>query len=93
MYENIISKILFEYLDGFMLFLEDFTLLSEMDNHFPKLRKCFEKCMEFGIILNLDKCLLLVIFDIILGFIISKEDRLPNPKEIEAKCYQNATNY
>ncbi len=60
-----------------LLFLDDFMLFSDMDTHFPKLRKCFEKSMEFGIILNLDKCLLLVIFDIILGFIVSKEDKLP----------------
>jgi len=76
-----------------LLFLDDFTLFSDMDTHFPKLRKCFEKCIEFGIILNPYKCLFLVIFDIILGFIVSKEDKLPNPKEIEANCSQNATNY
>jgi len=51
MYQNIISKTFLEYLDVFMLlFLDDFTLFSDMDIHFPKLRKCFEKCMEFGII-------------------------------------------
>jgi hypothetical protein len=54
MYWNTINKSFLEYLDVFMLFLDDFTLFSDMDTHFPKLTKCFEKCMEFGIILNPD---------------------------------------
>ncbi len=51
MYHNRINNTFLEYLDVFMfLVLDNFTLFSDMDAHFPKLRKCFEKCMEFGII-------------------------------------------
>ncbi len=48
----------------------------------PKL--CFQKCKEYGISLNLNKCAFMVFSRMILGFIISKEEKLPDPKKIQA---------
>jgi hypothetical protein len=48
-----------------------------------KLKLCFQKCREYGINMNLDKCAFIVFSRMILGFIVSKEGKLPNPKKIQ----------
>jgi hypothetical protein len=55
-----------------------------MENHLQKLRLCFQKCKEYGISLNLDKCAFMVFSWMILGFIVSKERKLLDPKKIQA---------
>jgi len=55
-----------------------------MDSHLQKLRLCFQKCREYGISLNPDKCAFMVFLGIILGFIISKKGKLLDPKKIQA---------
>ncbi len=54
-----------------------------MDSHMQKLKLCFQKCREYGINMNLDKCAFIVFSRMILGFIVSKEEKLPNPKKIQ----------
>jgi hypothetical protein len=55
------TKAFKEYLDNFMkIFLDDFTMYNDIDNHLQKLRLCFQKCKEYGISLNLDKCAFMV---------------------------------
>jgi hypothetical protein len=34
------------------IFLDDFTIYSDMDTHLQKLKLCFQKYKEFGINLN-----------------------------------------
>jgi hypothetical protein len=53
-----------------------------MDIHLQKLILCFQKCKEYGINLNLNKCAFMVFLGMILGCIVSKEWKLPNPKKI-----------
>ncbi len=53
-----------------------------MRSHFAKLRLCLI-CRESGINLNLDKCVCLVYSGKILGFIVSNEGKLPDPKKIQ----------
>jgi len=66
------------------IFLDDFIVYNDMENHLQKLRLCFQKCKEYGISLNLDICAFMVFLGMILGFIVSKEGKLPNPKKIQA---------
>ncbi len=49
-----------------------------------KLRLCFQKCKEFGVSMNIDKCVFMVFSRMILGFIGSKEGKLLDPKKIQA---------
>jgi hypothetical protein len=42
------------------------------------------KCREFGISLNLEKCAFIVFSGIIVGFIVSKEGKIMDPKKVEA---------
>jgi len=55
------------------IFLDDFTVYNDMESHFQKFRLCFQKCREYDISLNLNKCAFVVFSGMILGFIISKE--------------------
>jgi hypothetical protein len=66
------------------IFLDDFTIFSDMSIHFKKLKKCFLKCREFNIHLNPSKCAFLLILGTILGFIVSKERKVVDPKKVEA---------
>jgi hypothetical protein len=59
--------------------LDDFTVFNDLSNHLEKLIKCFLKCREYGINWNLDKCAFMVCFGTILGFIVSKEGKTPDP--------------
>jgi hypothetical protein len=34
------------------IFLDDFIMYSDMENHLHKLRLCFQKCREYGISQN-----------------------------------------
>jgi len=84
-YQKRLTKTLRKYLENFMMiFLDDFTMYNDMESHLQKLRLCFQKCRGYNISLNLDKCAFMVFLGMNLGFIVSKEGKLPNPKKIQA---------
>jgi hypothetical protein len=64
------------------LFLDDFSFFNDIEIDLSKLPLCLNKCQEFGIDLNLEKCMFLVYFKVILGYIVSKEGKLVNLKKI-----------
>jgi hypothetical protein len=66
------------------IFLNDFIVFNNLSTQLEKFRKCFLKCKEYGINLNLKKCAFMVYFGTILGFIVSKEGNTIDPKKIEA---------
>jgi len=84
-YWRVVTKAFRVYLENFMkIFLDYFTMYSDMESGMEKLKLCFQKCREYGINLNLDKCAFMVFLRMILGFIISKERKLPDPKKTQA---------
>jgi hypothetical protein len=84
-YSRVVTKSFCEYIDVFMkIFLDDFTIFSDLSTHLEKLKKCFLKCKEFGINLNLDKCAFMVFSQTILGFLVSKEGKVMDPKKVTA---------
>jgi hypothetical protein len=66
------------------LFLDNFNVFNDRTLHINKLQLCFEKCHEFDISLNPNKLMFLVYSRVILGYIVSKEGKLSNPKKIFA---------
>jgi len=66
------------------IFLDDFIANNDMESHLQKLKLCLQKCKEYGINLNPNKCAFMVFSRMILGFIILKEGKLPNLKKIQA---------
>jgi hypothetical protein len=55
------------------VFMDDFTMYSDMVSHLQKLKLCFQKFRKHGISLNPDKCAFMVFLKMILGFIVSKQ--------------------
>jgi hypothetical protein len=66
------------------IFLNDFTIFSDLSTHLEKFKKHFLKCKEYGISLNPKKCAFMVCFGTILGFIVSKKGKTHDPKTIKA---------
>jgi hypothetical protein len=50
----------------------------------------FQKCKEYGINLNSNKCAFMVFSRMILGFIVFEEGKLPNLKKIQV-IFKHAT--
>jgi hypothetical protein len=84
-YQKVVTKASHEYIDVFMkIFLDDITIFNDLSTHLEKLKKCFFKCREFSISLNLDKCAFMVFLGTILGFLVFKENKVMDPKKVEA---------
>ena len=84
-YQRIINQIFKDYLNDFMkLFLDDFNVYSDVATHLPKLRLVFERCRQYGVSLNPDKCIFYVLSGVILGYIVCQVGKFPDPKKIEA---------
>jgi hypothetical protein len=49
------------------VFLDYFNVFNNLNTHLPKLQLCFDKCKEFSMSLNPEKCMFLVHLKIILG--------------------------
>jgi hypothetical protein len=82
-YQRVVSRTFKDYLNKFMKFFwDDFIVYNDMDIHLLELGLCFQKCREFGISLNLFKCAFMIFLGMILGFIVSKEGKLPNLEKI-----------
>ncbi len=83
-FQRLINRTFKEYLDQFMkIFLEDFTVYSDMESHLMKLKFCFQKCKKYKISLNPKKCAFLVFLGLILRFIVCKERKIPNLKKVQ----------
>jgi hypothetical protein len=83
-HQKVVNKAFKNYLDDFMKKnLDDFTIFSDLDKHLSKLQKCFEKCWEYGISLNMEKCAFMVFLGMIICFIVSKEGKLLDPKKVK----------
>ena len=66
------------------LFLDDFSVYSDVATHLPKLCLVFERCRQYGVSLNPDKCIFYVPSGVILGYIVCQAGKFPDPKKIEA---------
>jgi hypothetical protein len=81
--QRIVNMAFKEYFGVFMeLFFNDFNVFSDLKTLLAKLLLCFNKCRKFSISLNPKKCIFLVFFGVIFGYIMSKEGKLPDPKKL-----------
>ncbi len=76
-FQRVINRAFKKYLDEFMkIFLDDFTVYSDMGSHLMKFKLWFQKCKEYRISFNPEKCAFMVFLGLILGFITSKEGKI-----------------
>jgi hypothetical protein len=81
---RVISRMFHEYIDILMkIFLDDFIVFSDLSNHLDMLPKK-NLSVKFGINLNWDKCAFMVFSRTILGFIVSKEGEIVDPKKVKS---------
>jgi hypothetical protein len=64
------------------IFLDHFIVYNDMKSHLMELKLCFKKCKKCKINFNLEECAFMVFLRLILGFIVSKEGKIPNPKKV-----------
>jgi hypothetical protein len=62
---------------------DDFKFSMTCQLTLRNFKKCFLKCREFGVNVNQDKCAFMVFSRTILGFIVSKEGKVMDPKKVE----------
>ncbi len=55
---------------------------SDMENDLMKLKLRFQKCREYKINFNPEKCVFMVFLGLILGFIVSKEGKIPDLNKV-----------
>ncbi len=85
---KVVIKMFHEYIDVFIkIFLDDFTIFSDLSTHPENFKKCFLKCKMFGISLSPNKCAFMVFSGTILGFIVSKEGKVMDLKKVKALVY------
>ncbi len=82
-FQKTISRTSKENLDQFMkMFLDDIMVYNDMESHLMKLRLRFQKCKKYRINFNPKKCAFMVFSRLILGFIVSKEGKIQDPKKV-----------
>jgi len=85
-FQRVVNRAFKEYLDQFMkIFLDDFIVHSNLKSHLMKFKFCFQKCKEYKINLNPKKCVFMVFSRLILGYIVSKERKVPNLKKVQTR--------
>jgi hypothetical protein len=82
-YQKVVSRAFRDYLYKFMkIFLDDFTVYSDMERHLMRFRFCFQKCKKYKINLNSKKYAFMVFSGLIFGFTVSKEGEILDLKKV-----------
>ncbi len=83
-FQKVVTKTFKKYLKFMQVFLDDFSLYSDKNDHLDQLQKCLEECKRNGISHNPKKCALCVNSGVILGHIVCGDGLLVNPQKIIA---------
>ena len=74
-----------EYILGFMqVFLDDFAVYNRHTEPLDHLRLCLEKCREYRLTLNPEKCVFGIANGNLLGHIVSKDGIAVDPDKVKA---------
>jgi len=65
------------------IFLDDFTIYTDLSTHLENFTKYFFKCRKFGINLNPNKCAFMVFLRTIIGFIVSNKGKVMDPRRFK----------
>lgn len=65
------------------VFIDDFSTQSSRDEHLACVKESFERCRRTGIALNPDKIFLAVQRGVLLGYVVSKHGREPDPEKVK----------
>lgn len=83
-FQRVMELIFRPYLKKFFrIYLDDGTVYGRIQDHVGQLRQIFQACRENGVSLNADKCMFLFFAGVILGYIVCKYGKLPDPSKIQ----------
>lgn len=72
-----------EFIHKFLeVYLDDSTTFSLLKDHVETLSLMLDRCRQFQVSLNLKKCILCVLFGIMLGHLVCKQGLLVDPVKI-----------
>jgi hypothetical protein len=72
-----------EFLDNFLeAYFDEWTIFRLLKNHIECLRLMLDKCRQCQISMNLNKCIFLSPFGLLLGHIVCKQELLVDPSKI-----------
>ncbi len=64
------------------VFIDDFSTQSNAETHLECVQEAFNRCRKAGIALNPEKLFLAVVKGILLGYVVSKDGREPDPEKV-----------
>jgi len=72
-----------EYIHEFLeVYFDDWTVFSLLKEHVGSLRLMLDRCRQYQISLNINKCILGVPFGILLGYIVCRQGLMVYPTKI-----------
>jgi len=77
---SIFSDLLYK---SMTVFIDDFSTQSDVDSHLQLVRESLERCKKARMALNPDKTYLALCRGVLLGYVVSKEGREPEPEKIK----------
>jgi hypothetical protein len=82
-FSRVVVEAFKEFLHKFLeAYFDDWTVFSLLKNHIQCLRLMLDKCRQCQISLNLNKCIFLSPFGVLLGHIVCKQGMLVYPSKI-----------
>ena len=83
-FQRVMTSIFFDLLHKSMsVFIDDFSTQTSAINHYAMLRECFERCRQNRLSLNPAKVYLGVQKGVLLGYVVSKAGKEPDPEKVE----------
>ena len=83
-FQRVMELIFRPYLKRFFrIYLDDGTVYGPMQEYITHLRQIFQACRANGVSLNADKYMFLFFAGVILGYIVCKHGKLPDPEKIK----------
>ena len=77
---SIFSDLLYKSMTAF---INDFSTQFDFNPHLGCVRESFERCRKSGMPLNPDKTYLALLMSILLGYMVSRKGREPEPDKVK----------
>ena len=79
-FSRVVVAVFKEYIHKFLeVYFDDWTVFGLIDNHIGYLRLMLEKCRQYQISINLNKCIFCAPFGILLGHIVCRQGLMVDP--------------
>jgi hypothetical protein len=89
-FQKIVTQTFKKYINNFMqVFLDDFSVYGQKEDHLSHLKKCMTQCRNNGISFNPKNCVFCVNYGILLGHIVCEDEHHVNICVIDVGPHQD----